>query len=87
MCLFAVLGAFVPRVALVLLWLFTDQVEEAFDSFLIPLIGLVFLPFTTLVYALLWAPGGGVEGLEWVLVGLAALFDLSSYAGSRRARD
>jgi len=85
-CLFALLGGFFPRLALVLLWLFTERVDRAFDGFLVPLLGLVFLPLTTLVYALTWAPVVGVEGFDWFLLALAFLLDLSSYGGGARAR-
>lgn len=85
-CLFAILGGFFPRVALVLLWIFTTEVDQAYDSFVVPLLGLIFLPLTALVYALVWSPVGGVEGIDWLWVGLALVLDLSAYGGGARAR-
>jgi hypothetical protein len=64
-CLFAIVAALSPRLALVLVWLFTNLVDRAFEGFLLPLLGLVFLPFTTLFYVLAYRPvvgsaaGGG----------------------------
>ena len=52
-CLFAILGAVAPRIALVLLWIFTPAVNLAFGgAWLWPLLGLIFLPFTTLILTL-----------------------------------
>jgi hypothetical protein len=56
-CFFALLAGFAPRVALILMWLFTSWVNRAFDTFIVPLLGLIFLPLTTVVYVLV-IPGG-----------------------------
>ena len=85
-CLLAIFAGFFPRIALVCLWVFTNDVDHAYDSFIVPLLGLIFLPLTTLVYALAWSPGGGVEGIEWLWVALALVLDLSAYGGGARAR-
>jgi len=86
-CFIVLLGAFFPRVAFVLLWIFSNDVERSFDdSFLLPLLGLIFLPFTALVYVLVWVPGTGVDGLDWLWIGLALVLDLSSYGGGSRYR-
>jgi hypothetical protein len=85
-CLLAVFAGFFPRIALVCLWIFTNDVDRAYDSFIVPLLGLIFLPLTTLVYALAWSPVGGVEGIEWLWVALALVLDLSAYGGGARAR-
>jgi hypothetical protein len=84
-CLFAILGGLFPRVGLVCLWIFTNEVDQAYDSFIVPLLGLIFLPLTALVYALVWSVGG-VEGIEWLWVALAFVLDISSYGGGARAR-
>ena len=84
-CLLAIFAGLFPRIALVALWIFTNEVDRAYDSFIIPLLGLIFLPLTALVYALAWSPGG-LETIEWVFVGLALVLDLSSYGGGARAR-
>ncbi|HLL86715.1 MAG TPA: hypothetical protein VK387_05350 [Thermoleophilaceae bacterium] len=87
-CLVAVLALISPRLALVVLWLFSDLLSAAFQSWLIPLIGFFVLPWTTLAYAGMWALGRGsaVTGFEWFLVVLAFVVDLGSYLGGRRAR-
>jgi hypothetical protein len=80
-CLLAVLAAISPRLALVLVWIFTNLVDRAFAGFLLPLLGLIFLPLTTLVYVLAYRPVVGVTGWGWFFVVLAVLFDLGSYGG------
>ena len=84
-CFVVALGAFFPRVALGLLWLFSDLVGKAFDNnWLLPLLGLIFLPFTTLTYVLLYWWLGPVTGFSWFIVALAFIVDIGSYAGSAR---
>ena len=75
-----------PRLAIFLWWAFdTSRWSAAFDSFLWPLAGFVFAPWTTLSYALV-APQGGVTGGDWAFLAIAILFDLASHAGSGRYR-
>lgn len=79
-CLLAILAVLGPRVAILVWWL-ADQVRwtQAFDNFLVALLGFIFLPWVTLAYVLVFP--GGVEGFDWVWLGLALLIDLSSWFG------
>jgi hypothetical protein len=87
-CLVALLALISPRLALFVLWLFSDVLSRAFDSWLLPLLGFFLLPWTTLAYAAMWASGpNGVGGFEWFIVILAFLLDLGSYGHSQRVRD
>jgi hypothetical protein len=86
-CLVAALALISPRLALIGVWLFSDILSRAFDSWLLPLIGFVLLPWTTLAFAVMWDIGTrDVTGFEWFVVGLAFVADLASYTGGRRAR-
>jgi hypothetical protein len=85
-CLLALLTGLFPRLGLLILWIFTNEVDQAFDGFILPLLGLIFLPLTTFVYALLWAPFGGVDGIEWFWVVLAFLFDIGALGAGARSR-
>jgi hypothetical protein len=80
-CLFLTAGFLGPRIALLFWWIFGDRVDLAFDSWVWPLLGLVFLPWTTLAYLLVWSPAAGVEGVEWIVVALGFLVDVLSYSG------
>ena len=82
MCLFALLVAFFPRIAFLVYWIARPSVVEAvFGTFLWPLLGLLFLPFTTLMYTVLWTRTG-LAGWDWLWVAIAVLLDLSHYASS-----
>jgi hypothetical protein len=50
-------------------------------------IGFLLLPYTTLFYALVYAPGKGVDSFGWFIVALGVVLDLSSHLfGSRERR-
>jgi hypothetical protein len=83
MCLFAILAGMFPRIAFAVYWIARPaSVNAAFDTFILPLLGLVFLPFTTLMYVILWTPGIGVTGSDWIWIGIAVLLDLGHYTAS-----
>jgi hypothetical protein len=84
-CLFALLAGFFPRIAFAVYWIARPNVVSAvFDTLLWPLLGLIFLPFTTLMYTILAAntPGNGLSGGDLLWVGIALVLDLSHYAYS-----
>jgi hypothetical protein len=49
-------------------------------SVLWPILGIIFLPFTTLFYVFLYAPGIGLTGWDWLWLALAVVCDLGHYA-------
>jgi hypothetical protein len=85
-CFLVLIALISPRLALVAVWLFTDLLSRAFDSWVLPVLGFFLLPWTTLSYVAFWdwGPGRTVEGFEWFFVVLAFVIDLASLAGSRR---
>jgi hypothetical protein len=85
-CLFALIAIFSPRFALLLLWLFTNYVDRAFAGWILPLLGLLFAPWTTLFYVLVDVAPGPIHVAGWILVGLGVVMDLSSYAQAARRR-
>jgi hypothetical protein len=87
-CLVVLLALISPRLALFCLWLFSDVVDDAYDSWIVPLIGFFVLPWTTLAYAGMWSSGSNVVfGFEWFIVGFAFVVDVFSWLGGRTARD
>ena len=86
-CVVALLAIISPRLALFAIWLFSNLLDRAYDGWIVPLLGFFLLPWTTLVYAIMWDVGtNGVEGIEWLFVILAFVIDLGSYGGGRRYR-
>lgn len=87
-CLVLLASSISPRLGVFLLWLFTDRMSDSFDSGWLGLLGFLFLPWTTLAWAVAYQaiPDIGVSGFGWFLVIFAFLADLSTYAGSTQAR-
>jgi hypothetical protein len=85
-CLLALFAAISPRFVIFLLWVFSDRLTVAFRSGWEGIIGFLLLPYTTLFYALVYAPGRGVDSFGWFIVALGVLLDLSAHAFSSRAR-
>jgi hypothetical protein len=81
----AIFAGFFPRAALVIVWIATDLVDRAFSTWVIPLLGLFFLPFTTLIYALVWIPGVHLGNGRWIWVALAFVVELLGYGGTARS--
>lgn len=84
-CLVFLVLAGAPRFALFLMWLFTDRLAVALDSFVVGALGFFVLPYTTVMYALAYDPLRGVRGLGWFLVAFAFLADLTVTFGGGRA--
>jgi hypothetical protein len=79
-CLFALLAATFPRIALAIVWIFTDWITVVFQgNWLWPLLGLIFLPFTTLMYVLVSIPTGEITFGGWLLVGLGVIVDVAHW--------
>jgi len=84
-CLVTVLAFLGPRAG-ILFWFLFDPVRwqnafSGFHTFLVPLAGALFLPWTTLAYVLV-APTGFVRVGGWLWIVVGVLFDLVSYSGS-----
>jgi len=89
-CLVSSLFLLGPRAAIVVWYLIQPlRWEATFSTFVWPLLGFLFLPWTTLAYVVV-APGG-VVGADWILLLLGVLVDIAGYAGGYgnrgRARD
>ncbi len=81
-CFFSVLLFLGPRAAILIWWLVNPLLWQAtFDRFIWPLLGFIFLPWTTLMYVIVAPAGTGVVGFDWLWLGLALLADISMYAG------
>jgi hypothetical protein len=87
-CLFALFAGLFPRLALFIIWIARPAlVAAAFNSFIWPFLGIIFLPFATLIYVILYIPGVGLTGWGWFWVVLAALFDIAHWGASYTQRN
>ncbi|MBI1372689.1 MAG: hypothetical protein GC159_07990 [Phycisphaera sp.] len=85
-CLLAILALFLPRLVIALLALFTTYLQNAYQTFLWPLLGFFFMPFTTLAYAWAINAHGSVTGAYLIVVVIAVLLDIGSLGGGEHAR-
>jgi hypothetical protein len=95
-CLGVLLLGGAPRIALILWWLVDPaRVDGTFGgwsttvgtftapAWIWPLTGLLLLPWTTVAFV--YVSPGGISTLEWVILAIALLLDLSTHGGSGRA--
>jgi hypothetical protein len=83
--LLAILALFTPRLAVILLWVFTDWFRGLFEVFLWPVLGFLFLPTTLLWYSVVqhWFAGmWGVVPVVGIIIALA--LDASPLGSYRR---
>ncbi|HVW83325.1 MAG TPA: hypothetical protein VHB50_01525 [Bryobacteraceae bacterium] len=80
-CLLVFLILLFPRVILVLMWLFSNVLDRAYHNLVIPLLGFIFLPITTIVYAWLVTNGLPIEGFNLILLIIAVVLDVGSHGG------
>jgi hypothetical protein len=71
----ALVGLLMPRFIMVLLWLFSDYLSEAYGTWVWPLIGFFVLPTTTLCYAVAVNEFEGFRGWGALLTVLGLLID------------
>jgi hypothetical protein len=85
-CFFVALFAFGPRLAFLIWWLINPiYINLVFKTWIWPLLGLIFLPWTTLMYAIVFGTNG-IVGFDWIWLGLGVLADVASYAGGGARR-
>lgn len=85
-CILLILILAFPRVVLALMFFFSNYLERAYHGVLIPLLGFIFLPITTIVYAWMVNNGYALAGINLIWILLAVLIDLGSFGGGYRRR-
>jgi hypothetical protein len=86
-CLIGCFALFFPRLVIILLVLFSDYIGNAYQTWIWPLLGFIFLPLTTLAYA--WAfhsTGGAVQGGWIIVIIIAGLIDLGIIGGGASSK-
>jgi hypothetical protein len=78
-CLLAFAAAFAPRVVLLFMWIVGPRVNAAFDNWIIPLLGIIVAPYTTIMYVLVWSPVTGVNGWDWIWIALGVMLDIMKW--------
>jgi len=80
-CLLAIVVLAFPRVVLVLMFLLSNYLQRAYHGLLIPLLGFIFLPLTTIVYAWLVNSHLPIEGVNLIILIVAVVIDLGGIGG------
>jgi hypothetical protein len=80
-CLLTLIVLAFPRVVLILMWFFSNILERAYHGLLIPVLGFLFLPITTIAYAWMKNAGMPIEGVNLLIVVIAVLLDAGSHSG------
>ena len=74
------------RIFLIFFWIGRPlMMNAAFGSFIVPCLGFLFLPFTTLMYVLLVQGVGRIDGLDYLWLALAVVLDVASVAAAGAA--
>jgi hypothetical protein len=85
-CLIVILVLAFPRIALLLLFFLSNYLERAYHGLLLPLLGFIFLPLTTLVYA--WEVNSHLplEGINLLILIVAVVIDVGGLGGGEYHR-
>jgi hypothetical protein len=84
-CFLASLSLFGPRLGFLIFWLFPYgqlKISVALNGWFLPLMGLIFLPWTTLAYVMLFP----VISFDWIWLGFAFLADIGAFVASAARR-
>jgi len=84
-CLLLLLVLAFPRLVLVLMY-FAGYLTRAYHGLLIPLLGFIFLPLTTIVYAWIVNSHRPMDGTSLLLIVVAVVIDAGGLGGGARYR-
>ena len=79
-CLLAIAASLAPRLVLIIMWIVGPRRTNTFETFIWPLLGIIFVPYTTIMYVLVWSPVTGVVGWDWLWIGLGVWMDLLKWS-------
>jgi hypothetical protein len=85
-CLLLVVFLAFPRIALALLFFFSNYLERAYHGLILPLLGFLFLPLTTLVYAWMANTRQPIAGINLLILIVAIVIDLGGFGGGEYHR-
>lgn len=80
-CLLLILVVAFPRIALVLMFFFSNYLQRAYHNLLVPLLGFIFLPLTTLVYAWMTNTHEPIVGVNLIILIIAVVIDVGGLGG------
>ena len=85
-CLLVILLLAFPRVVLVFMFLTSNYLQRAYHDLIVPILGFIFLPVTTIVYAWLMNSHMALEGINLVYLVIAVIVDIGGLGGGESHR-
>lgn len=86
-CLFLLIVVMFPRLAIALLFFFSTYLDRAYhNSFLVLILGFIFLPLTTLAYAWMVNTHLLLAGTNLIILLIVVILDLGLVGGGYRYR-
>ena len=85
-CLLLIVFLAFPRIALVVLFLFSNYLQRAYHGLLLPVLGFLFLPLTTLAYAWMTNTHQPIVGVNLLIIIIAVVIDLGGLSGGEHHR-
>lgn len=85
-CLLLILFLAFPRIALVWLFLFSNYLQRAYHGLILPLLGFLLLPLTTLVYAWMANTRQPITGINLLILVVTVVIDLGGLGGGEYHR-
>ncbi len=87
-CLLVIFSLFVPRLIMVGVFLFTNWFLQAYTTWIWPILGFIFMPYTTLAYMVIMLNNKHQVSGGWiVLLIVAVIVDLGGQGGSASRRN
>jgi hypothetical protein len=80
-CLLVILIVAFPRIMLVLMFLLSNYLQRAYHGLILPLLGFIFLPLTTLAYAWMVNTRQPLQGINLLILLVAIVVDLGGLGG------
>ncbi len=84
-CLIIAVLAF-PRIVLVCMFLFSNYLEHAYHGLIVPILGFILLPLTTITYAWLMNTHQPIQGFNLLILIVAAVIDAGGISGGALRR-
>ena len=85
-CLLVLLLVAFPRVALLFIFFSSNYLQRAYHGLIVPLLGFIFLPLTTLVYAWMVNTHQPLQGFNLIILVIVVLVDLGGLGGGEYHR-
>ena len=85
-CLLALIVFAFPRAVLICMFLFSTYLQHAYHNLIVPILGFIFLPVTTIVYAWMVNNHMAIAGGNLILLLISVIIDFGGFGGGEYHR-